>query len=219
MIIFWFGTTHTAEATGCISRVCRCEKCRVEFGYVVRASRSASVTNHYGGSSPAKQAEAEDWARYEMAERLNSYPGEVPCPNCGWYQAVMLPWVRLRLYRWVTIAIVLCLFAVPLSWLSSAIIVHQVVGRQTFGTIDVVATALISTAFLLTAIGLHFGRRYLRGRYDPNRVIPDGQRRDLGLDSAQILRTPMLNAVVPDGTPILAPIPAIPLKESRFARE
>jgi hypothetical protein len=167
----------TVTLEGAVTKLVQCENCRCEYLYKMARRVKGSGTNvlFLDGAGARDRATSEAEKRLQRALEFGCDP--VPCPDCGWYQAKMVPLVRRAYHRWMFILGVACFVIAGFSgaglWLSS-INTRVPPEKETLQTLQAITffAALGGTALVVT-------RKLLSLVFDPNGLDQE-ERKHLG---------------------------------------
>jgi hypothetical protein len=88
MIFFW--KTYTATVTGSTNKHVVCETCDRGFDYVVTEQGKGHSDSWFCLDNQGAERRASNRAVQDCERRLTRAMYILPCPNCGWYQRVMV---------------------------------------------------------------------------------------------------------------------------------
>ena len=122
-----YALDYTATVSGQIPKFVTCEKCTMEYVYLMQRSAQGEGTSFLFLNNAGAQDRAQAEAEAALFRKLQKSCDLVPCPSCGWYQNDMVLRSRKLLHRWIT----------PVLWFITP------------GAIVVLLLALVSTAAII----------------------------------------------------------------------
>lgn len=161
MVPIPYALTYKTTVRGQIPKLVQCEKCRLEYVYLLEATVTGEGTSvlfaDNEGAKERSAAQAETLLQQNLAEGF----GVVPCPECGTIQEHMIPLARERKFRGMLTGAKVTgaiggILAVPVGILTAAF------------NLRVVPMPLFVIVLLSTALGLYIARRVKLRRYVPN---------------------------------------------------
>jgi hypothetical protein len=191
-IPFYISQEFTSTATGAVLKFAQCEKCQTTFAYklvrrVVGRGSSLYFLDNTGAAERARK-KAESGLRDVLAKGFDA----VPCPECGWFQAYMVPKFRREAFRWMYVAGMLALIGFIVFLTASMIVFAAAKGApdgQILGTVFLAAAAVSFAA----GTGLLAGKAVRSRMFDPNATDAEDRKRlgksrsVWGVDLEQIL--------------------------------
>ena len=161
---------------GSAVRVVLCENCQTEFVYVVSRQGHGDGVSILFLDNKGAQDRARTQAGADLQRELTRGQDPIPCPDCGWYQRSMIPFLRQAHRRGMGIAgaLLLCLAAHLLVFSVGAWFGDGPAYKD-------LAHFLAHACGWLTSVGLGLIliRKLLAGRIRPNEGDPEA-RKDLG---------------------------------------
>jgi hypothetical protein len=184
---------YTTTVTGRAPKVVRCEKCALEFVYLLEVTTSGTGFSPLFLVNSVAESHAQTEAEQKLLDALNSDCAVVPCMACGHIQGYMIPRARADLHAWMGKA------AWP-SFVVSTVLALQGAYAWNYEWSEALATiSLVSAALLgLAAIILPILRRILARDHDPNLAPVEERKRtgqDLSVTKAEYLK--MLEPPIP----------------------
>lgn len=161
--------TYTTTMSGRVPKLVQCEKCSVEYVYLLERSVSAEGTSllflDNAGASQRASARAEAALHQSLAEGCEP----VPCPECGTVQQHMFSRARQLRHRWMLWAGIIALSAGAILAIPATIysLIDSIdgPGRVTVATITIVS---VVSVLIVSGIALLVSRVFLNRSYDPN---------------------------------------------------
>ena len=164
-------TLYTATAEGSVIKDVTCERCGQTYSYEM--SRIVNGFEKVLFSSSRGPEKALNKARANLAKALETEHDDVPCPECGWHQAVHVAFVRSRSYpelknlagaffifAGLALGLILFLFALFILVLPR----HEMPKASSILQFALIVLAIASPGLLLRGI-----RSLLSLNYRPNR--------------------------------------------------
>jgi hypothetical protein len=192
-----YGIDYTVTLSGSVLKVLRCEQCGTEYGYQMTRSAQGGGTSLLFLDNQGAQDRAAQAASARLVAKLENSCDPVPCPQCGWYQAEMIPRVRRLRYRWLQNTGI-ALFPISAFLVMAAAIIHAANERQARLPVFVWVFWGVVILGFLAAIALLILYYRLSARYDPNREDVEHRKR-AGLARA-LTGTSLAQARRPAGT-------------------
>jgi hypothetical protein len=142
--------------------VVRCEECKRFYAYELERVGCADGLGFFGGPGAAAYRRAEEDLRRKLAEGVEA----IPCPNCGRYQADMVPGMRRLHRRWMLyLGQCLTIGLVPAAVFGAHMILLEAEGLPSIPS--PIIFSILSCIFLV-GVYMLVRRGVLIRRYDPN---------------------------------------------------
>jgi hypothetical protein len=176
-VVYVYNRQFQAAATASVIKNVRCERCDCAFQYrLVR--RGEGVGNAvYGIGSGWASERASRRAQESLDEGLAKGVDPVPCPDCGWFQSVMVEEWRGRHFRWIIAAErILAILGIGAIGLTLPPLLSDVADkrpRQPMPTSFWVLIAAMSAATLIVGTMSKWLVPRLRRRIDLNASFPE----------------------------------------------
>lgn len=156
----FLGTDWTATRAASVVKFVRCEQCNHDYAYRMRRQIESSSFSVLGLDNSAAASRAAEDAERRVLRVLENSCDPVPCPECGLYQAAMVPRSRrIRLVWLWKFGITL----IPLS-IPAAIFPIKLFPPESKAS----AAGLICGSVLLVSLTIILARYWSNRRYDPN---------------------------------------------------
>jgi hypothetical protein len=191
-IPFYISQEFTSTARGAVLKIAQCEQCQTTFAYkLVRRVDGRGSSPYFLDNAGAKERarkKAESGLREVLAKGFDA----VPCPECGWFQAYMVPKFRREAFRWMYVAGMLTLIGFIVFLTASMVVFAATKGAPDGLILGTVFAAAAGVSFA-AGIGLLAGKVVRSRMLDPNATDAEsrkrlGQSRSVwGLELGQIL--------------------------------
>ncbi len=162
---------YTVELAASVTRHVTCEKCSAQYDYELRRKSIGGGISVLFLNDAGAEATAQERAETSLQRKMKEHD-PVPCPCCGWYQRVMIPYARRQFHRWM-------------NWAAAVVLPVGIVffilaffGKaQSPPVSDETLVKLWAATVLLlgTSAGLYFGRSIWALYHQPNQTPRKGR--------------------------------------------
>lgn len=119
-----YALTYSTSVFGCMPKLVRCEKCDMEYVYILEATAAGEGTSYLFTDNEGARKRSAAQAQAALQKSLDQGCEPVPCPACGTIQQHMLPRARELRFQWMRtwgliglgIAGLLTLISIKVSW-------------------------------------------------------------------------------------------------------
>ena len=169
-MIPYFGKSFAGERFGQSLKAVTCGQCGTAYKYLLTRRGTGSGTAPYMLGQDAARGRADREAEAHLQRRLTSNAELVPCPKCRWVNEDLVRRFRWGRYERVGWAIFLLMVLGFVGFTASAAMLPNLFEYDS-KVPGIISLSLLLLVPLAPVIVLG-GRRWLRGRIDPNRHHP-----------------------------------------------